>query len=397
MLRKKHFIILLFLLPAVLIVLLPFVYKNRTGKGILHSLNAVLMEDPVFIWRQKPGLNTVFQGVKVSTNDFGFRESEKTGRKKNGVLRICCMGASPTFGWGVEESRTYPAVLQQLLKLSHFSEKPEVINAGEIGFSSWQGLELLNKKILSYKPDVITVSYVLNDIDRYRFYGNDGKPDNETKLKSAAGSAWNNLISRNDIFVFYMDAARRFFEISPRLKAVMKKREYLLAHVRVSPADYKRNLEEFVSICRKNGISLVFIKMPVNLSLPELSEEERRIVNSGRSLNGYYYCRGCYCEEKGDYEKSADFFTRARKFIALDCQNDSDKYHRIMEKVALDSGVPLVDADGYFAGRNDKKDFFNKPLTIHPNAKGHDIIAGLIFGKLIEKGIMGKNQNRRKK
>ena len=57
----------------------------------------------------------------VSTNSQGFRSPEIQANKSG--LRILCLGDSVTFGWGVEEEESYPALLAKSLNA-------EVINAG---------------------------------------------------------------------------------------------------------------------------------------------------------------------------------------------------------------------------------------------------------------------------
>lgn len=57
----------------------------------------------------------------VSTNSLGFRSPEVLNPKKG--VRILCLGDSVTFGWGVSEEESYPALLHKSLGV-------EVINAG---------------------------------------------------------------------------------------------------------------------------------------------------------------------------------------------------------------------------------------------------------------------------
>ena len=107
----------------------------------LQDILRLLQQDSVLFWKQKSNLDTEFQNQKVVTNNIGFRcHNIKEKNKK----RIACLGASPTFGWGVKYEDTYPVVIEKTLKEKNIDI--EVINAGEIGYSSYQGLNLLKIK-----------------------------------------------------------------------------------------------------------------------------------------------------------------------------------------------------------------------------------------------------------
>src|SRR6056300_1710410 len=78
--------------------------------------------------------NTSFS---VSTNSDGLRTAiEVTDPKK--TLRIMTLGCSTTFGWGVADSETYPARLQHYLTEAGYGNV-EVVNAGQPGYTSFQG------------------------------------------------------------------------------------------------------------------------------------------------------------------------------------------------------------------------------------------------------------------
>ena len=86
------FIFLMVTLEAVARLIFP---KEDKLEEILN----VLEQDPVLFWRQRPNLEVMFQGVKVETNQLGFRDTRNSYDKNKNVFRIVCLGASPTFGW----------------------------------------------------------------------------------------------------------------------------------------------------------------------------------------------------------------------------------------------------------------------------------------------------------
>jgi lysophospholipase L1-like esterase len=101
----------------------------------------------------------------VHTNERGFRSPEFADRPAPGVTRVVVLGDSSTFGWGVEHFEAYPARLRGALaeRLAVAPERIEVINLGVPGYSSFQGLVLLERVALPLEPDLVVWSYLSND------------------------------------------------------------------------------------------------------------------------------------------------------------------------------------------------------------------------------------------
>lgn len=101
----------------------------------------------------------------VQTNTRGFRSPEFSMQREPGTIRIVMLGDSSTFGWGVEASEGYPAQLRAALaeRLRVPLERVEVINLGVPGYSSFQGLILLQRLGLALAPDLVVWSFLSND------------------------------------------------------------------------------------------------------------------------------------------------------------------------------------------------------------------------------------------
>ncbi len=97
----------------------------------------------------------------LNTNSVGFRGVEEYEEfPAPGVIRIGTIGDSITFGYGVADDESYPAVLEQLLS-EHGSY--EVINAGVHGYDSRKGLHALRSRLLPYHPHIVTLCVGVND------------------------------------------------------------------------------------------------------------------------------------------------------------------------------------------------------------------------------------------
>ena len=105
------------------------------GDGLARA-HLVLEPDAELGWRQRPNLDTSFEGQELHTNSIGLRGRENyTPHPK-----VLVLGPSSTFGWGVTELESYPGQLQAAL--ARAGGASVVINAGEIGFSLVQGRRL---------------------------------------------------------------------------------------------------------------------------------------------------------------------------------------------------------------------------------------------------------------
>ncbi len=98
----------------------------------------------------------------VSTNRDGLRFPLHEIDKPEGIIRLMTLGCSTTFGWGVDNEMSYPAQLEERIHESGFSEL-EVINAGQPGYTSFQGMWLWDRILRDYVPDIVLVGYVVQD------------------------------------------------------------------------------------------------------------------------------------------------------------------------------------------------------------------------------------------
>ena len=377
----------------------------KSNDDRLQDIIRLLEQDSVLFWKQKANLNVEFQKQQVITNSIGFRNSEIQKKDKT---RIICLGASPTFGYGVKYEDTYPYVVEQKLKQDGF--ETEVINAGEIGYSSYQGLNLLKNKITDLQPDIITVSYVINDIDKYRFFRSGFLPDKDLKPLSNFTVTIGNLIYSSNLFKLINKLI---------LSKKSKRQQYYGKNYnnqynenrRVSLQDYETNLKEFIDFAKINNIKLLFVVMPVNLPTKQsISEKDKSEIdnlmteaenklqqndyNECKNIlqkvlltdpfyaKGYYYL-GVLAEKEKDVNLANDCFEKAKNYEVFDCAAISLEYNEIMRKVALENNIDFCDCAKEFKSYDTDYLFVDpKYDCFHPNGKGHNIIAALLTEKL---------------
>jgi hypothetical protein len=111
----------------------------------------------------KPDLHAAWGLGNVATDEFGLR-NEHPAEKPAGVYRILMLGDSVTFGYGVDQTQSFPAVLERLLNENN-QAKYQVINAGIPGYSIQDEGALLPALLARYKPDLVLWVVTSNDYD----------------------------------------------------------------------------------------------------------------------------------------------------------------------------------------------------------------------------------------
>ncbi|HLD30234.1 MAG TPA: hypothetical protein VJC03_07815 [bacterium] len=376
----------------------------------LDEIRDILKEDPLLLWKFRKSRKCRFQGVQVSINREGFRGTEWRLKKKPGEFRIVCLGASPTFGWGAEEKNTYPRHLAENLQKAFPEKNISVLNASVIGYSSHQGRILLEKEILRFSPAIVTISYVINDVDRNRFFRSSGLPDKELSQENKAIVFFRNAFSRSRLYRFMERGCSRWF-----LRSMIsgKRGESRLPQVRVSPEDYRKNLAQMTELCRRHDIRPVFVKIPLNLPLPPvypetLFKEAEREVQDGLTLlekgsvqeaafhfekavktvpvssEAHFYLGVCL-EKSGELERAETEFKLAKDYDAFRCRTESERYNMIMEELAREESIPVADVVSLFGGDTERDLFlYEKNDPIHFSGKGHKRIAGEIEKRFLE-------------
>ena len=90
---------------------------------------------------------------KWEINGLGFRGREIELEKKEGQIRIACLGGSETFGYYESKGKEWPSQLGMMLKDKF--PGAEVINASVVGLQTNHRKDYVKKYILPLKPDIL--------------------------------------------------------------------------------------------------------------------------------------------------------------------------------------------------------------------------------------------------
>jgi lysophospholipase L1-like esterase len=131
-----------------------------------------LSENPVIKYEYKPLYRSEDESYDAShkgyvINSAGFRDHEYKVAKPDGIFRIIALGDSTTAGNGIADvDMTYTKLLEKLLNAENQSGKHyEVLNFGVGGYHTMQEVETLRVKGLEYNPDLVLLTFCMNDLD----------------------------------------------------------------------------------------------------------------------------------------------------------------------------------------------------------------------------------------
>jgi lysophospholipase L1-like esterase len=202
----------------------------------------------------------------IALNAEGYRSREFSPVKPPSTIRIACVGDSWTFGMNVDQDRSYPSRLEAWLQQTRPDTKFEVLNFGVLGYSSFQGLQLLKTRVLDLHPDLVAIGFGMNDSEVAGYRDKDmigGAPPRwTTRLRDVAKDfEFYKLLN-------YLVLTLKFHPKSVgdymREQAATKgsgRVDYdtIEPWTRVSPQDYERNIREMVGLARAQGARVVLL------------------------------------------------------------------------------------------------------------------------------------------
>jgi lysophospholipase L1-like esterase len=361
------------------------------GDDRLADILRLFRRDATRIWTLEPGLDIDFQGGHVQVNSLRFRGPEVSAERPD--LRVLCLGESLCFGWGVEYAETYSARLQALLA-ERSGLEVEVIDTGTPGYTTHQGLIVLTETGLELKPDIVTVPYVVNDLDRLRFFRNDGLPDHEmppdspwrVKLTNGSAHSYSFMLYKRGVLALLKRLA------GPRAQAHGLSLGF---EARVPAEQYDANLRRLAQLCDEHGIELLFVLQPLHLPLPAADGEPAEVQPALDALHAgawtlpeaeataaMEHARGRLQGVLQDAIDGPDEEVEAnlddsRRWDAYRCRAQSVRYNHIMRRVATETGRPMADVASRVASHGRA---CNSEEARDPAGAGQRCVAGLYRG-----------------
>lgn len=188
---------------------------------------------------------------RVSTDANGLRAPLHAEEKPANTFRILTLGCSTTFGWGVDDNQTYPWQLESTLQQGRTPEqtKIEVINGGQPGYSSFQGLWLWERTLKRYQPDLVVFGYIVQDSRKVAW-----SDLSQAVLQQNADFLKQNILYNLKTYLFLLNLYR-----GHQIEAKETKQE----NYRIPLDQYTENIRTFKKLSESVGAEMMLFGYPL--------------------------------------------------------------------------------------------------------------------------------------
>ncbi len=233
---------------------LPFIYKKNFSTEIMSRADYPLHRGKYFFGA-------------YGTNNLGFLNGldgyrNVSFKKEKGLIKINCVGASTTGNYIIYKNKdySYPMELEKILNYGnkgHF----EVNNCGQGGYNSADILIRFSLQVVETKPDIVILYHAYNDIASY--LTPNFMSDYSHCRVNIGDSLWkfrmiDSLPNIPLHFINYLFDS--WFPVSVRnsLSDLISRGKIDLS---LDPSEglrvYKRNIQAFIDVCKRNEIQLI--------------------------------------------------------------------------------------------------------------------------------------------
>lgn len=241
MIKKIHYlfpfivVFSLIILPEIALRFYGFSYESGISTQIPAQTSFIkFAPDKDLIWKLESG--------QPNVNSDGFIGKELPKEKEANTYRIIFLGDSCV-------QQGYPSITQELLNKKQLGLNVEIINLAVSGYSSLQGLKVLEKYGSNLEPDLVFVQFGWND----HWLSNWGEDkDYIKKIKKDLPDWFLSLYSKSKILQLGKSLTDKNAKSANNLPRV----------VRVSKKDYESNLVKIAESSKKIGAEAIFITAP---------------------------------------------------------------------------------------------------------------------------------------
>jgi lysophospholipase L1-like esterase len=215
-------------------------------------------DNPRVLFEPRPDFNGFSEGTWVTTNSRGLRERDLPTAKPSGTRRVVFLGDSVTFGAGVRDDEAFPRLLESAVNGSG-AGPVETVNTGVVGYNSIQEQARLEQVGLAYQPDVVVLTFVVNDmLETFSIFDHQYEP---TGLLAGA-KVW--LRRQSHLYRFVQNVYWRIGQEARRAREgptePLRKRDRLEERL--------ATLGEMVRTTRASGARFLLVIYPDNLGDP---------------------------------------------------------------------------------------------------------------------------------
>lgn len=331
--------------------IIPLVLLLGIGEAVLRAFDFRYSDVPLMIRSLTEGVALQHSrgnpNLRIMKNKYMLWVSTPTWEEKYALekplrtTRIVTMGCSCTQGCANMRT-SYANYMNEILS-SQFANSYEVLNFGESGYSSYQGLQQLKYVVSKFKPDIVTIFFGWND----HWFG--GYPDHLVRKKQD----WEiDLVNFFEHFRIYQAYHWLIAQLKNKLKKNAPPKIF-----RVPLEKYEENLKAMVDFCRDHNIKPVLITAPF--------------------------------EASGMWEFVVFYHSSS---LAFDSQESLVKthmaYNEIVRKVGKERRVSVIDLEQAFLQLTGKKPGVYFQDGIHFSGLGCQLVAVMIAQRLEDFGYL---------
>jgi hypothetical protein len=133
------------------------------GWANFTDINAArYLRDDFLQFELRPNVDATVMGTHFTTNSWGMRDRPYTAEKPAGTFRVAVLGSSIDMGWGVDTPETYENRLEDWLNTfagrHGLARRFEVLNFAMAAYSPLHRLEVFERKVAAFQPDLVIYS-----------------------------------------------------------------------------------------------------------------------------------------------------------------------------------------------------------------------------------------------
>lgn len=238
--------------------------------------------DSELIWKTKKSFSSPLEKTDRSylnelvkplqTNSLGYRNKEFNLKKKSSIRNILAIGQSTTFGVGIPNNLIWTQRLEN--KLNYKNNLYRVINAGAVGYSTYQNVILMSRELRKLSPDIIIADVGVNDTALVKY------PDHQV----AHLYSLTDFLSNSALF-------RLVFKLVAKHSYHNNTKNFSFKQARVPVANFKQNLLRMIQLAKANHTKIIFLNFPPIGAIVQKSEDVESPPDRGKTpyklLNEY--------------------------------------------------------------------------------------------------------------
>ncbi|MDY6987425.1 MAG: SGNH/GDSL hydrolase family protein [Thermodesulfobacteriota bacterium] len=357
---------------------------NKTPEWYLYS--------PDLGWERKPGFSGIAYGAKREFDSEGLFSVDTADKFERRKTKIICIGDSNTFGNEVSTENTFVEQVERLL--------PEVsaINLGVPGYTSYQGYKLLLEHGLDLEPDILVVSFNLND---RRYVLHSDETDSDAKFRRLYEQKRMEKWNRPFHNVYLYRSVRFLMQALGIIQGLDETKDVRLdaLYPRVGPRAYRENLVGIAELAKGRGIRTIFLLLKDNpiktehlrkgIDYFQKSDYDLTISNLRIAVRNHHTLSTLariYLAKALDKHGSVDEASKAwiltNPFVSIHGGHTirlDEEYNDIMKEVAEEYDLEVVDAGRVLD--EDPSDYYD---FCHFDANGHRKVAHLLSSRIVD-------------